>query len=142
MIGAMLLYRRIMSERDRATLSRTLERAATRWSSYDPALDRFRAELRRAKAVPPERVPSDVITMNSRFVVRDHHTGKALDWTLVYPGLDEPRQGRLSVLSPAGMALLGARVGEEVCWLSPAGPEVAAVRELLYQPEAAGDHHL
>jgi transcription elongation GreA/GreB family factor len=39
------------------------------------------------------------------------------------------------------MALYGARVGEEVCWMSTAGPEVATVHRLIYQPEAAGHHH-
>jgi hypothetical protein len=39
-----------------------------------------------------------------------------------------------------GMAVYGARVGDEVCWMSPAGPEVATITELFYQPEAAGHH--
>jgi hypothetical protein len=38
-----------------------------------------------------------------------------------------------------GMALYGARVGEEVCWMSAKGPEVATVQRLIYQPESAGD---
>jgi transcription elongation GreA/GreB family factor len=37
-----------------------------------------------------------------------------------------------------GAALLGARVGEEVCWISADGPETAKVERLLYQPESAG----
>jgi transcription elongation GreA/GreB family factor len=40
-------------------------------------------------------------------------------------------------LSPMGMALHGARVGEQVAWLSSAGPEVARIEKLLYQPESA-----
>jgi regulator of nucleoside diphosphate kinase len=63
-------------------------------------------------------------------------------YTLVFPGEETPGQGKLSVLSPMGMALLGARVGEEVAWMSAAGPEVAVVKNVLYQPEAAGHYHL
>jgi regulator of nucleoside diphosphate kinase len=48
----------------------------------------------------------------------------------------------VSVLTPMGMALLGARVGREVCWIGNHGPEVATVEKLVYQPERDGDHHL
>ena len=35
---------------------------------------------------------------------------------------------------------MAAKVGEEVSWMSATGPQVATVKKLLYQPEAAGDH--
>jgi hypothetical protein len=35
------------------------------------------------------------------------------------------------------MALIGGRVGEELCWASAAGPTVAKVLRLVHQPEAA-----
>ena len=78
--------------------------------------------------------------MNSRFALRDHDTGETISYTLVYPEEEAVHEGKLSVLSPMGMALYGARVGEEVCWTSAAGPQVATVTKLLYQPESAGHH--
>jgi regulator of nucleoside diphosphate kinase len=75
--------------------------------------------------------------MNSRFVLKYVSTGEWGRYALVYPEEEATYQGRISVLSPMGMALLGAHVGEEVCWTSSAGPEVAKVQRLLYQPEAA-----
>ena len=58
-------------------------------------------------------------------------------YTLVYPEDESLRDGTVSILSPMGMALLGARVGEEVHWDSADGPQVARIVELLFQPEAA-----
>jgi regulator of nucleoside diphosphate kinase len=85
-----------------------------------------------------DELSDDVITMNSRFVLRDEHTGETIIYTLVYPEEEAPHDGKVSVLSPMGMVLYGAKVGEEVCWMSSSGPQAATVRELLYQPESAG----
>jgi len=42
-------------------------------------------ELNRASIVAPQTVPFDVITIHSRFRVRDLGTGKEIAFTLVYP---------------------------------------------------------
>lgn len=138
----MLLCRRIISGRDQRELAGAVELAGKCWSTYAPHLEFFGSEVRRARAVPPEQVPSDMVTMNSRFVLCDDHTGHTIAYTLVYPNQEAPQEGRLSVLTPLGMAVFGARVGDEICWQSSAGPEVATIQRLLYQPEAAGHHHL
>jgi len=40
------------------------------------------------------------------------------------------------------MAVLGARVGDVITWLVPAGERTFTVEGIVYQPEAAGDFHL
>jgi regulator of nucleoside diphosphate kinase len=137
----MLLCKRIIPERDKQRLIDAANRARTSWVTYAPYLDHFRAELRRSEGVAPEHVPEDMITLNSRFELTDSHTGQTSARTLVYP-LERMSQDDVSALSPAGVALFGARVGDEVCWLTADGPETATIRRLIYQPEAAGDLHL
>ena len=134
----MLLCERIVSADDRDRLVPILERARSSWMTYAPYLDVFRTELRRSRALAPSDVPRDVITMNSRFALAHPRDEGAICYTLVYPEEESPQQGKVSVMSPMGPALLGARVGEEVCWISSDGPEVAKVQRLLYQPEADG----
>jgi regulator of nucleoside diphosphate kinase len=133
-----LLQERLASIQDRSRLIKTLVREREAWHALTPQLDLFHRDLQHARAVPPAEVPADVITMNSRFAL--HHTGSdaTICYTLAYPEAAAPQQGRISVLSSMGMALFGARVGEEVCWMSSEGPEVGTVRRILYQPEAAG----
>jgi regulator of nucleoside diphosphate kinase len=138
----MLLCERIVSVQDKQRLTAAVERARSSWSTYAPYLDFFGAELRRALVLPPSQVPDDVITMNSRFVLADPRSGESTSYSLVYPDAQTQRHDELSVLTPMGIALLGARVRDEVCWTSSEGPEVAMVQRMLYQPEKAGDHHL
>ena len=137
----MLLNRKWTPVSDKERLVQAVNRALHSWDTHAPHLDFFRRRLRSSQAVAAEQVPSDVITMNSRFALRDEHTGDTICYTLVYPEDVAPHDGKVSVLSPMGMVLYGAKVGEEVCWMSSSGPQVATVKMLLYQPEAAGHHH-
>jgi regulator of nucleoside diphosphate kinase len=129
---------RILSANDRERLIPVIDRARDAWLTYAPYLDHFRNDLRRGRAVPPKEVPGDTITMNSRFVLSQPRGDGPICYTLVYPEEESPQLGKVSVLSPMGAAMLGARVGDEVCWYSTDGPQSAKVERLLYQPEAAG----
>jgi regulator of nucleoside diphosphate kinase len=132
-----MLSTQITSIHDRQRLMQAVDRALGSWVTYAPYLDFFRRQLRRSRTVPIHEVPEDMITMNSRFALRDESTGEIVRYTLVYPEDESTHDGKLSVLSPMGMVLYGAKAGQEVCWTSAAGPEVATVMELLYQPESA-----
>jgi regulator of nucleoside diphosphate kinase len=47
---------------------------------------------------------------------RDDMTGKVQTVTLVYPGDADISQGRISVLTPIGTALIGLGVGDSITW--------------------------
>jgi regulator of nucleoside diphosphate kinase len=137
----MLPRTRLFSADDKERLIPAIQRARNSWLTYAPFLDSFAAELRRSPDVPPCDVPADVITMNSRAVLLGPREDGAVCYTLVYPEDEGVQQGKVSVLSLMGMALLGARVGDDISWHSSDGPEVAKVLRLLYQPEAASHVH-
>jgi regulator of nucleoside diphosphate kinase len=97
--------------------------------------DTLLGELARADLVEPEDMPRDVVTMNSRvrFV---------LDMSLAYPKDVNGAEDKLSVLTPVGNALLGLKVGDSIDWTRPDGGRFeVTVREIVYQPERAGDLH-
>lgn len=99
--------------------------------------------LDEAELVPSRQVSSDVVTMYSQVLLRDLATGEQRTVTLCYPDDAEPAKGFVSVLSPIGIALLGARIGSVVEWMPPGGRQVAVeVLALLFQPEASGDYTL
>jgi regulator of nucleoside diphosphate kinase len=76
-------------------------------------------------------------------VFRDEETGESREVSLVYPMDSDPEQGRISVLSPVGSALLGLSVGQTIDWPLPRGRlKRIRVVEVVYQPEAAGHLHL
>jgi regulator of nucleoside diphosphate kinase len=133
----MIVNTRTLSTLDTRKLRKAVDRAARCWITDVPHLDLLRSVIRRARAAPAAEFPGDLITMNSRFVLKNVLTGETGAYELVYPAEEAVHRNKISVLSSAGMALLGARVGEELVWTSSAGPEVGLVQKLLRQPEAA-----
>jgi regulator of nucleoside diphosphate kinase len=111
-------------------------------TTHSALLADLKDELNHGKVVPSDSVPRGIITMNSQVRVRDLDTDERETYTLAYPGEADIQTGKLSVLAPLGIALLGARVGQTVKVHAPAGLRKLKVECILYQPEAAGDYHL
>lgn len=105
-------------------------------------LKALEAELARASIVAPEAVPPEVITMHSRVRIRDLGTGEEIIFTLVYPRGAKVEEGRISVMTPMGTALLGYRTGDILDWKVPDGVRRLEVVQVEYQPEAEGHFHL
>ena len=108
--------------------------------------DSLMEELARADLVEPEEMPADVVTMNSRvrFLLNPvlDHASEEFDMSLAYPKDVDGAPDKLSVLTPVGNALLGLKVGETIAWARPDGGRFeVTVREIVYQPERAGDLH-
>ena len=133
----------VITEADYDRLRHVLDSPAYRTTHAIPLMA-LRAELERGQVVAPGRVPKNVVTMRSRFRVRDLDDDAAASetYTLVYPDEADINAGKLSVLAPLGTALLGVRVGGVVEFDAPAGTRRLKVERVLYQPEAAGDLHL
>jgi regulator of nucleoside diphosphate kinase len=100
------------------------------------------AELGRANIVEPHEVPATVVTMNStvNFVVES--TGEEFTLTLVYPKNIDSSGDKISILAPIGSALLGLSQGDQIEWPKPGGGLVTVtIKEVIYQPERAGELH-
>lgn len=89
----------------------------------------------------PEKIPSDVVTMNTKVRFIDINESEEFVYTIVYPEDADLTHGKLSVLAPIGTALLGYREGSELVWNVPAGLKSFRIDKILYQPEANGDYH-
>lgn len=126
-----------VSERD---LER-LEAVLATLPGDQPGVGALRAELDRAQLVPSEAMPPDVVTMNSRVRFFVEPAGREVEATLVYPRDFTGAPGQLSVAAPAGVAVLGLAVGQQIEWLAPNGQTVRArIVDIPYQPERAGDY--
>lgn len=97
-------------------------------------------ELERARVVDPEKIPGDVVTMNSVVRIRDLESGEETTYTLVFPADARIEENRISVLSAIGTALIGYRVGDTIEWKVPSGLKRLKVEGILYQPEASGHY--
>lgn len=93
-------------------------------------------ELDRAIVVPAEHVPREVVTMHSRVLYVDEQSGDRREVELVYPEEANATAGRISVLAPVGVALLGLSVGQSIDWGFPGGVRRLRVERILSQPES------
>lgn len=106
------------------------------------ALDILEEEIGKCKVVGPDEIPPDVVTINSRVRLRDLGADKEMIVRLVLPHMADLSEGRLSVVSPIGTAILGYAAGDIIEWQVRSVTKKISVEEVLYQPEAAGDYHL
>ena len=131
-----------MTGYDKDRLTKLIEDIQDSDSQDKNYLTALQEELDHAKVVSSSDIPKDVITMNSQVCLVDQSTQKEEVFTLVFPQDADISQGRISVLAPIGTAMLGYRVGQVFQWKVPVGERTLKVKEILYQPEAAGDYHL
>lgn len=79
------------------------------------AVDRLIDELERAEVVDTDKMPDNVVIMNSTVTFTILSSQKTCTYTLVFPH-EATSAGALSVLTPVGSALLGLSVGQEIEW--------------------------
>ena len=101
---------------------------------------RLSKEIERAKKVKPQKIGSDVVTMNTVIEFVDLQSGYSKQLKLVYPHEADMKRGFVSILAPIGTALLGYRKGDIIEWDVPSGKKKFLIKEILYQPEANGDY--
>lgn len=77
--------------------------------------DRLLGELDRARVVEDKKVPEDVARMGSRITYRTNDD-KEISVTLVYPAEADIDEGKISVMTPIGTALIGLRKGQSITW--------------------------
>jgi regulator of nucleoside diphosphate kinase len=93
-------------------------------------------ELERARVVADTSIPNDVVRMGSTVQYRTN-TGQEPTVTVVYPVDADIAQGRISVMTPVGTALVGLSVGQSITWRSRDGRQQQLTVISVSQPAAA-----
>jgi regulator of nucleoside diphosphate kinase len=129
----------VLTDFDHRRLRGMLQYLRTRSSVNEWNLDALEMELRRAHVVPPEHVPSNVVTLNSRVRLCDVDTGDELVVSLTFSSDGRAFGANVPVLSPLGLALLGCREGDVMAWPTPDRPCRLRIDAVIDQPEAQGN---
>jgi regulator of nucleoside diphosphate kinase len=95
-----------------------LARAAMR--SMPEAAANLADELDRARVLEGRR-PINVVGMGCEVEFRDESSGRVQTITLVDPSEADIGQGKVSVLTPVGTALIGLRAGASIAWETRTG---------------------
>ena len=73
-------------------------------------------ELDRATLLQSEDVPKTVVTMNSKVRFLNEDSQKEHELELVFPSQITGETGKISILTPAGSALIGLSIGDSIEW--------------------------
>jgi len=98
---------------DAEKLTRIAEHAKGEFAKAGDFLSR---EIDRAQVIEEHEKRHGLVTMGSRVTFRDDVTGQSRTVTLVYPDEADLSQGRISVLTPVGAALIGLSVSQSIEW--------------------------
>ena len=77
-------------------------------------ISKLEHELDIAEEVTEDKLPSDVVAMNSTALLSFDDFEEEV--TLVYPDKADMANNRISVLSPMGTAILGYKKGDSIIW--------------------------
>lgn len=131
--------RMIMTTNDYQQLKNIIESALMRSKVPDVAAHLYK-ELGKAEMVPQERIPENVVTMNSRVFLKETSSKREAELTITYPQDADNLKRKVSVFSRIGAALIGKQVGDIASWDAPKGNKWFEILKVTYQPEAAGDY--
>jgi regulator of nucleoside diphosphate kinase len=88
-------------------------------------------EIERARVVPAQKLPPQVVRMGSTVTYRPD-AGEDRKVTLVFPPEADISEGRISVLTPIGTALIGLSQGQAITWQARDGRKhVLTVLEVI-----------
>jgi regulator of nucleoside diphosphate kinase len=93
-----------------------LYRLAEAWVDRMPTVaEQLMTELDRARVVADSRFPAEVVRMGSSLRYATD-TGEGRTVSLVYPGQADITAGKVSIMTPIGVALLGLAPGQSIDW--------------------------
>ena len=127
----------IISEQDLNRLETMLEHQTV----LTPTMKHLEDELARAEVVEPQKVPSDVVTMNAKVLITIAPATESTEITLVYPHDFKGEKGQVNIIAPIGAAILGLAEGQVIEWPQPDGHMMKVkIEKVLYQPEREGNY--
>ena len=87
-------------------------------------------KLGTADVIEPDNQPKDRAVFGCGVVLENVDTGESVEYQLVGPDESNIEEGRISVKSPLGLAIIGREVGEEVSVQAPAGKRTYELVEI------------
>lgn len=129
----------IISSLDMARLRSQIDKARSGGINAPINLNPLISELDRAKVLPPEKMPPDVVTMNSIVKLDYLNSSKTMQIEIVYPRQADTTKRKISIFAPVATAMLGYRKGDIIKLEVPGGLTELRIADIVYQPEAAGD---
>jgi transcription elongation factor GreA len=107
------------------------EAAKERQAFIEARVNELSFKLNNADIIDPETLPKDRAVFASRVLLENIDTGEDVEYQLVGPEESDINQGRISIASPLGKAIVGRRPGDEIVLQAPGGKRVYELVQIL-----------
>jgi transcription elongation factor GreA len=105
--------------------------AKERQAFIEARLNELSFKLNNADVIDPESLPKDRAVFASRVLLENIDTGEDVEYQLVGPEESDINEGRISIASPLGRAIVGRKPGDEITLQAPGGKRVYELVEIL-----------
>ena len=121
--GRKEMARKIAEARSHGDLSENAEYDAAKEEQglFELRISKMESLLSRVRIIEKSQLLDGVVHILSSVQIKNLKTDKIIDYTLVSPEEADFQAGKISVTSPVGQGLMGARVGDHVKVKAPAG---------------------
>ena len=110
----------ILSPEEKQLLVQLMDKTDRKDAVSQNSYEILRTEIKEAVIMECEKIPEKVIRLNSKFDIKTPNR-LISSYQLVLPKESNINEGKLSILAPMGIALIGYEEGDEVMWKFPAG---------------------
>jgi transcription elongation factor GreA len=105
--------------------------AKQRKSFVESRIGQLQKRISEILAINLNSIPLDRVGLGSIVKLSEVSTGDEVTYTFVFPEEVDPENGRISLASPVGKALVGRKDGDEVVVSTPKGQKTFEIIELV-----------
>ena len=88
-------------------------------------------KLANADVIDPSKLPKDRAVFGTKVLLENIDTGEEVEYQLVGPDESDVAEGRISVSSPLGRAIVGKKPGDELTLEVPGGKRIYELVDIL-----------
>lgn len=107
------------------------EAAKERQAFIEGRVSELGYKLGNAEIIDVDNLPKDRAVFACTVVLENVETGEDVEYQLVGPEESNIQQGRISVTSPLGRAIIGKKAGDEIVLNAPGGKRVYELIEIV-----------
>lgn len=104
--------------------------AKERQSFLDGKINELKAVIGRSQVIDVEKGPADRVVFGRTVLLYNLQTDEEIAYQLLGPYESEPENGKISVKSPLGSALIGKEIGDEIRVTTPGGIQEFEILEI------------
>lgn len=105
--------------------------AKERQSFIEAKINDLRMNIGKSEVIEIDHASSGRVVFGRTVLLYDLRTNKEVEYQLLGPYESEPENGKISVTSPMGQALVGKEVGDEVTVKTPGGIQEFEILEII-----------